>query len=140
MTLHFPQLRLIWSPSPIATAQLFEELKQGHPEPDSSTALGLGIEETATDEDKFNPGIQKFLSNLPGVTNKNINLLLLKGKSLNYLLSLSQKEISDVIFNSSEAEMLYNSIHSKLQPQESSSSIISKANKFKSKGKRKRFH
>lgn len=27
LTLHFPKLKLIWSPSPHATAQLFEELK-----------------------------------------------------------------------------------------------------------------
>lgn len=27
LTLHFPKLRIIWSPGPYATAQLFEELK-----------------------------------------------------------------------------------------------------------------
>jgi ERCC4-type nuclease len=30
LTLHFPKLRLVWSPSPYATAQLFEELKVMH--------------------------------------------------------------------------------------------------------------
>ena len=27
LTIHFPRLKLVWSPSPHATAQLFEELK-----------------------------------------------------------------------------------------------------------------
>lgn len=27
LTLHFPKLRLVWSPSPFATAELFHELK-----------------------------------------------------------------------------------------------------------------
>lgn len=27
LTLHFPRLKLVWSPGPHATAQLFEELK-----------------------------------------------------------------------------------------------------------------
>lgn len=27
LTLHFPKLKIIWSPSPYASAQLFEELK-----------------------------------------------------------------------------------------------------------------
>lgn len=27
LTLHFPKLKLVWSPNPAATAQLFEELK-----------------------------------------------------------------------------------------------------------------
>lgn len=29
LTLHFPKLKIIWSPSPYASAQLFEELKVG---------------------------------------------------------------------------------------------------------------
>uniref|UniRef100_A0A1A9X4N6 Uncharacterized protein n=1 Tax=Glossina brevipalpis TaxID=37001 RepID=A0A1A9X4N6_9MUSC len=35
LALHSPKLRLIWSPSPYATAHLFEELKLGKPEPDA---------------------------------------------------------------------------------------------------------
>lgn len=27
LTLHFPKLKIIWSPSPYSSAQLFEELK-----------------------------------------------------------------------------------------------------------------
>lgn len=34
LTICFPKLRLVWSPSPYATAQLFEELKQNREEPD----------------------------------------------------------------------------------------------------------
>ncbi len=34
LTICFPKLRLVWSPSPYATAQLFEELKQNRDEPD----------------------------------------------------------------------------------------------------------
>lgn len=142
LTLHFPQLRIIWSPNPTATAQLFEELKQGHPEPDSATALGIGIEETATDEDKFNPGIKKFMSQLPGVSNKNINMLLSRGKSLDHLESLSQTEISDILQNSVEGESLYNSIHHKFHPDESSSVVNPNKNRLKSianKNKRKKF-
>lgn len=34
LTITFPKLRIVWSPSPYATAQLFEELKQNREEPD----------------------------------------------------------------------------------------------------------
>lgn len=27
LTMHFPRLKIVWSPSPYASAQLFEELK-----------------------------------------------------------------------------------------------------------------
>lgn len=143
LTMHFPQLRLVWSPSPLATAQLFEELKQGHPEPDAATALGLGVDQDPTDEDKFNPGIQKFLSNLPGVTSKNIHSLLLKGKSMDNLKNLSLEEISDLLSNSIEGECLYEAIHTKMYPDVTSSSITSNKCRFKPsslRGKRKRFH
>lgn len=134
-------MRLIWSPHPLATAQLFEELKQGHPDPDTETVLALGVDQTATDEDKFNPGIQKMLSNLPGVTNKNIYSILLNGKSLDNLQQLSKEEISELIQNSVEGEALYNSIHESCNA-DAKSSVQSSKSKSKSRGfgRRKRFH
>ena len=57
LTLHFPKLRILWSPryfpffglmsplfSPHATAELVEELKQGREEPDASKAATLGVD------------------------------------------------------------------------------------------------
>ncbi|CAG2067323.1 unnamed protein product, partial [Timema podura] len=44
LTLHFPKLRIVWSPSPYATAQLFEELKQGRAQPEAATAAAIGAE------------------------------------------------------------------------------------------------
>lgn len=38
LTICFPKLRLVWSPSPYATAQLFEELKQNRDEPDPAVS------------------------------------------------------------------------------------------------------
>merc|ERR1712142_589746 len=38
LTLHFPKLRILWSPSAHATAELFHELKQGREQPDPGTA------------------------------------------------------------------------------------------------------
>ena len=38
LTLHFPKLKILWSPSPHATGELFEELKRGREEPDATKA------------------------------------------------------------------------------------------------------
>lgn len=143
MTLHFPQLRLVWSPSPHATAQLFDELKQGRPEPDIAKAAALGLEETALDEDRFNPGVQNFLSKLPGVTNKNIYTLLHKGKSLDHVNAMSKDEISDLLQNTVEGEIVYNAFHKRFEPDESNNSAASNRGRLRSgamRGKRKRFH
>ena len=42
--MHFPKLRILWSPSPHATAELVEELKTGREEPDASKAATLGVD------------------------------------------------------------------------------------------------
>jgi ERCC4-type nuclease len=43
LTLHFPKLKLVWSPSPYATAQLFEELKVMEGYETSTMYLGFEV-------------------------------------------------------------------------------------------------
>ncbi len=42
LTLHFPRLRLLWSRSLHATADLFRALKEGRDEPDALAAAAIG--------------------------------------------------------------------------------------------------
>lgn len=94
LTLHFPKLRIIWSPSPYATAQLFEELKLGKSEPDPKHAAALGADDTgAYDDLRFNSNIYDFLLRLPGVNTKNVHKLMRHGGSLKELLKKSQVSI-----------------------------------------------
>ena len=44
LTIHFPKLRVLWSPSPHATAELFEELKKGRAEPDAARAAAMTMD------------------------------------------------------------------------------------------------
>ncbi|XP_017064567.1 DNA repair endonuclease XPF isoform X2 [Drosophila eugracilis] len=112
LTLHFPKLRLIWSPSPYATAQLFEELKLGKPEPDPQKAVALGSDEpTAGEQLHFNSGIYDFLLRLPGVQTRNIHGLLRKGGSLRQLLLRSQKELEELLQSQQSAKLLYDILH-----------------------------
>lgn len=102
LTLHFPKLRLIWSPSPYATAQLFEELKSGKPEPDPKQAALVGSEDAGASSmetlDKFNMNIFDFVIRLPGVSYKNAFNLMRKGGSLKDLLKKSQ--VSQILVTS----------------------------------------
>lgn len=94
LTIHFPKLRLVWSPSPYATAQLFDELKHGKPEPDPTKAAGLGSDETTkeldTIVDKLNTNIYDFLLKLPGITTRNIAKIMTSVKNLKELLKLNE--------------------------------------------------
>lgn len=94
LTIHFPKLRLVWSPSPYATAQLFDELKQGRLEPDPVQAAALGSDESTREldniVDKLNTGIYDFLLKLPGVTTRNIGKIMTKVANLKDLIKLTE--------------------------------------------------
>ncbi|KYN22936.1 DNA repair endonuclease XPF, partial [Trachymyrmex cornetzi] len=117
LTLHFPKLKIVWSPSPHATAQLFEELKQGRDQPDSNVAAKIGADEDTENKqilvEKYNPHIQDFIGKLPGVHSKNLRVLLNKGKSLDHLIKLSQEELKEILGNKNDAELLYKALHEK---------------------------
>lgn len=92
LTIHFPKLRLVWSPSPYATAQLFGELKQGKPEPDPVQAAALGSDECTREleniADRMNTSIYDFLLKLPGITTRNIAKIMAKVKNLKELIKM----------------------------------------------------
>ncbi|KAL1130893.1 hypothetical protein AAG570_012134 [Ranatra chinensis] len=134
LTLHFPKLRLVWSPSPFASAQLFHELKEGREEPSAAVASSVGLEVGTSEDEKFekyNIGIVDFVRKLPGVNSKNIRSLLEKGKSLNHLITLTQSELEDILGNSLNAELLFNALHKTSKPATDGSS----SSNFRARGR-----
>ncbi|XP_058796659.1 DNA repair endonuclease XPF [Phymastichus coffea] len=141
LTIHFPRLKLVWSPSPHATAQLFEELKKGRSQPDGAKAALVGLDDDCDDKnimaEKYNSHIQDFVAKLPGVHSKNLRVILNKGCSLDHMCSLSLEEITEMIGNKSDAELLYRSFHDKHKPDHepsTSGSIKGGPSKVKSRG------
>lgn len=137
LTLHFPHLRLLWCPSPYATAEIFEMLKNGKPEPVVAQAQAVTAETNPDiDSDKFNPQIKDFVSKLPGVNTKNIYTLLNKVASLVDLMSLSKEALTDILGNSRNAEALHSSLHHCMKPPEQAKDS-KRSSKFTKKGMRR---
>ncbi|NXW26925.1 XPF endonuclease, partial [Phaetusa simplex] len=112
LTLHFPKLRMLWCPSPHATAELFEELKQNHPQPDAETAMAVTADsEILPESDKYNPGPQDFLLKMPGINAKNCRALMNHVKSIAELVTLSKDELSKILGNAANATQLFDFIH-----------------------------
>ncbi|XP_009982557.1 PREDICTED: DNA repair endonuclease XPF, partial [Tauraco erythrolophus] len=112
LTLHFPKLRILWCPSPHATAELFEELKQNHPQPDAETAMAVTADsEVLPESDKYNPGPQDFLLKMPGINAKNCRALMNHVKSIAELVTLSKDELSKILGNAANATQLFDFIH-----------------------------
>jgi len=113
LTLHFPKLRILWSPSPHATAEIVEELKKGREEPDATKAATLGVD--IIDDynvDRFNAQVKDFVSKLPGINSKNIFALLNKAENLLDLLDLSEETLADILGSKQNAAELFNALHS----------------------------
>ncbi|CAI6366875.1 unnamed protein product [Macrosiphum euphorbiae] len=141
LTLHFPKLRLVWSPSPFATSELFQELKEGKSQPVSSEAAAVGLEAGQNfDEEIYNAIIKDFMSKLPGVTTQNILNILNKGQSLTHMLKMPLQELKTIAGNSQDAETLYNSLHKKVKPANEQSTSKPQSNKgFRATMNKKRF-
>ncbi|CAH2108225.1 unnamed protein product [Euphydryas editha] len=131
LTIHFPRLKLVWSPSPYATAELFYELKQGRKNPNVEEALALSGENTSDDMnyERCNTLVHDFVQKLPGITSKNITRVMNRGISLDHLITLTQEQLTEMIENKNEAETLYAILHVKAKPAE--------ADKSKTFGKKK---
>ncbi|XP_040923230.1 DNA repair endonuclease XPF isoform X2 [Toxotes jaculatrix] len=113
LTLHFPRLRILWCPSPHATAELFLELKQGRPEPDATAAQAVTAESDVVAESAglYNPGPYDFLLKMPGVNTKNYSALIRNADSLADLAKLSQDKLSEILGNAHNAKLLYEFLH-----------------------------
>ncbi|KAI8838897.1 hypothetical protein BC829DRAFT_426126 [Chytridium lagenaria] len=48
LVLAFPKLKIIWSSSPAATAEIFEDLKKDQPEPNMEVAMTIGVDSQET--------------------------------------------------------------------------------------------
>lgn len=113
LTLHFPRLRILWCPSPHATADLFLDLKQGYLEPDAAAAQAVTAESdmVAESSDLYNPGPYDFLLKMPGVNTKNYRALIKNADSLADLAKLSQDKLAEILGNAANAKLLYEFLH-----------------------------
>lgn len=122
LTIHFPKLRLVWSPSPYATAQLFEEIKQSKEQPDPNQAVQSGSDDPTLEldaiTDKYNAAIHDLLLKLPGMTLKNIDGVMRKGKNLKELLKMDESQLTSLLGNSKEAKILHTAFHTKMKPKQ----------------------
>ncbi|KAJ3607745.1 hypothetical protein NHX12_024796 [Muraenolepis orangiensis] len=112
LTLHFPRLRILWCPSPHATAELFQELKRGRPEPDAAVAQAVTAEsEGVRATELYNPAPYDFLLKMPGVNDKNVRALVGRADSLAHLAELSQEALAEAMGHTGNAKMLYQFLH-----------------------------
>ncbi|XP_077981125.1 DNA repair endonuclease XPF-like [Glandiceps talaboti] len=113
LTLHFPKLKVLWCPSPHATAELFQELKMGKAQPDSAVAMAITGEDSQEKSlsEKYTYGTYDFVTKLPGVNSKNYWMILNKVENLSELVTLSQEQLSHLLGNTNNGKALWEFLH-----------------------------
>jgi DNA excision repair protein ERCC-4 len=118
LCLHFPRLRLIWSRSLHATADIFQQLKANQDEPDPVTAATVGVPDEAAAgggaapaEALVNQPAIDLLRRLPGVTEGNWRALVREAGSLADLAGLSLKRLAAIMGGQAAAKRLHEFLH-----------------------------
>ncbi|XP_058084738.1 DNA repair endonuclease UVH1 [Magnolia sinica] len=103
LVLHFPRLRLVWSRSLHATAEIFASLKANQDEPDEGKAMRVGVptNEGIVEDDvraeNYNTSAVEFLRRLPGVTDSNYRALMDGCQSLAELALLPVERLAELM-------------------------------------------
>ncbi|PFH49381.1 hypothetical protein AMATHDRAFT_147779 [Amanita thiersii Skay4041] len=102
LTLSFPRLRIIWSSSPHASAEIFRELKVSNPEPNPEKAIATG-----TDDDNngnsvaklgtVNTAAEELLRCLPGINAKNIKYVMGKVGTVRELCEMGLPRVQEIL-------------------------------------------
>jgi len=97
LCLSFPRVRIIWSSSPFATAEIFNDLKLNNPEPDPSQAIAIGAEEDPDAGAGLNPAAEELLRCLPGITAKNVKHVMSKVGSVKELCEMKRETVQAIL-------------------------------------------
>ncbi|KAI7738617.1 hypothetical protein M8C21_011478 [Ambrosia artemisiifolia] len=112
LALHFPRLRIVWSRSLHATAEIFASLKLNQDEPDEAKATRVGVpsEEGFVEDDvraeNYNTSAVEFLRRLPGVTDSNYRAIMEGCSSLAELALLPAEKLAELMGGQKSANTL----------------------------------
>ena len=107
LCLHHPRLRLVWSRSLHATADMFRQLKANYDEPDPAVCAQVGVDETNANA---NTAALEMLRRLPGVTDGNFRALAKEAGSIAGLCKLSSETLQGIM-GTVAGERLYAFLH-----------------------------
>jgi DNA excision repair protein ERCC-4 len=97
LTIAFPRLRIIWSSSPYATSDIFNDLKANNPEPDPIKAISLGADNDPEAGAGVNSAAEEVLRSLPGITMKNYKSVMAKVKSIKELCEMNFEQMKGIL-------------------------------------------
>lgn len=101
LCLTFPKLRILWSSSPDASAEMLLDLKKNQDEPDISVAAGVGVDNPQKTSINFAITPVDILRNLPSITSHNYRYVASKVTSLRSIVEKSCEWFEETLGRSS---------------------------------------
>ena len=99
LTLAFPRVRILWSSSPYATADIFKDLKANSREPDYAAAVAVGADSDPAAGQGMHGPAEELLHTLPGITAKNAGYVMSRVGSIRELCELQLEQLQDILGN-----------------------------------------
>ncbi|GLB36876.1 putative ERCC4 domain containing protein [Lyophyllum shimeji] len=107
LMLTFPRVRIIWSSSPYATAEIFRDLKMNNPEPDPTMAIAIGADDDPEVGAGVNAAAEELLRCLPGITAKNIKHVMNRISTVRELCEMDIFQVQELL------DVMYTGLHGK---------------------------
>ncbi|CAM9334858.1 unnamed protein product [Choristocarpus tenellus] len=107
LTMHFPQLRILWSRSQYATSDIFLELMAGNAPVDVDKALAAGGGEGEEDQGEGNTAARELLMRLPGINIHNFRQVMREVESVAELSGMTEEALA-ILIGGANAKKLYN--------------------------------
>ena len=90
-------MRIIWSSSPYATAEIFNDLKANAAQPNPAKAVLVGAEEDPEAGAGVNAAAEELLRALPGIAAKNVKHVMSRVRSVRELCELEMKDVQEIL-------------------------------------------
>ena len=97
LTLAFPRVRVLWSSSPYATADIFKDLKANSREPDYAAAVAVGADSDPAAGQGMHGPAEELLHTLPGITAKNAGYVMSRVRNMRELCELRLDQVQDIL-------------------------------------------
>lgn len=112
LTLTFPRLRIIWSSSPYATAEIFADLKANQAEPDVIGAIMVGADGDPEVGKGVNAVAEELMRALPGIAGSGGTAVAVmrRCKSVKELCELSEEDVKELV-GVGPGRVLYEFLH-----------------------------
>jgi DNA excision repair protein ERCC-4 len=99
LTLAFPRVRILWSSSPYATADIFKDLKANAREPDYAAAVAVGADSDPAAGQGMHGPAEELLQTLPGISTKNAGYVMSRVRTVRELCELQLEQVQDILGN-----------------------------------------